>query len=309
MRVLVTGSSGHLGRALVRTLLAGGSDVVGLDVVPAPTTTVLGSIIDARCVRRSVDGADAIIHTATLHRPHVRLRSRADFVETNVRGTLTLLEAAVDADVGSFVFTSTTSAFGRALTPPPGAPAAWISEKSPSLPRDIYGTTKASAEALCEVVYRDHGMPCVILRTSRFFVEPTDLDERLDDLDDANVKINELLHRRVDIADAVAAHLLAVKRAPALGFALYVVSATTPFSRDDVADLRADAPSVVCRLFPEYESTYAALGWRMSASIDRVYVNARARRELGWSPRHNFAGALDSLAGGAARISVVVSGP
>ena len=54
-----------------------------------------------------------------------------------------------------FVFTSTTSAFGRALTPPPGAPAAWITEDVAPVPRNIYGVTKTAAEDLCELVHRD----------------------------------------------------------------------------------------------------------------------------------------------------------
>ena len=105
-----------------------------------------------------------------------RIRART-FVDTNVTGTLTLLEEAVAAGVGRFVFTSTTSAFGRALTPPPGAPAAWVTEDVAPVPRNIYGVTKTAAEDVCELVHRDHGLPVVILRTSRFFPEPDDRDE------------------------------------------------------------------------------------------------------------------------------------
>ena len=124
MTILVTGSAGHLGEALVRVLQARGHDVTGLDVLASPFTTVVGSITDRPFVRHCVRGADAVIHAATLHKPHVRSHSWQDFVDTNVTGTLTLLEEAAAAGVGSFVFTSTTSTFGRALTPAPGAPAA-----------------------------------------------------------------------------------------------------------------------------------------------------------------------------------------
>ena len=57
-------------------------------------------------------GVDAVVHTATLHKPHVATHTRQDFVDTNITGTLNLLEEAVAAGVSSFVFTSTTSAFG-----------------------------------------------------------------------------------------------------------------------------------------------------------------------------------------------------
>jgi len=207
VRILVTGSSGHLGEALCRVLGAEGHDVLGLDVLASPYTGVVGSIVDRSCVRRSVEGVDAIVHAATLHKPHVGTHSRRQFVEANVTGTLNLLEEAVAAGVGRFVFTSTTSAFGRALVPPPGAPAAWITEDVESVPRNVYGVTKTAAEDLCELVHRDHGLPCLILRTSRFFPEADDRDELRAAYSDANLKVNELLYRRVDIEDLSLIHI------------------------------------------------------------------------------------------------------
>ena len=298
MRILVTGSAGHLGEALVRVFSAEGHDVVGLDQLASPSTTAVGSIVDRACVRRWMEGVDAVVHAATLHKPHVGSHDRQAFVDTNVTGTLNLLEGAVAAGVQRFVFTSTTSAFGRALTPPPGAPAAWITEDVAPVPRNIYGSTKTAAEDLCELVHRDHGLPCLILRTSRFFPEADDRDEFRTAYDDTNLKANEFLYRRVDLEDVVSAHRLALERAPALGFARYIVSATTPFSPGDLAVLRTDAPSVVRRLFPDYEAVYAQRGWSMFPTIERVYVNDRARHELGWSPRYDFRVVLDRLAAG-----------
>jgi UDP-glucose 4-epimerase len=298
MRVLVTGSSGHLGEGLVRVLGAEGLDVVGLDVLESPHTSAVGSIADRAFVRRSMAGVDAVIHAATLHKPHVGSHTWQDFVDTNITGTLTMLEEAVAAGVGGFVFTSTTSAFGRALSPGPGQPAAWIDEGVPPVPRNIYGATKRAAEELCELTHRDHGLPCLILRTSRFFPEGDDSDEIRTQYPDANIKVNELLYRRADIEDMVSAHLLALQRAGEIGFGRYIVSATTPFTRDDLAELRADAPAVVRRLFPDYEAIYAERGWSMFPSIDRVYDNTNAREELGWSPRWDFRHALELLAAG-----------
>ena len=206
-RVLVTGSAGHLGEALVRVLRARGRDVVGLDVLPSPFTTAVGSITDRATVRGCLAGVSAVLHPATLHKPHVGSHGRQDFVDTNITGTLVLLEEAAAAGVGSFVFTSTTSAFGRALTPPPGAPAAWITEAVTPVPRNVYGVTKTAAEDLCALIHADHGLPVVILRTSRFFPEPDDVTEVRDAYLDANVKANEYLYRRADIQDVADAHL------------------------------------------------------------------------------------------------------
>jgi UDP-glucose 4-epimerase len=299
VRVLVTGSSGHLGEALVRVLRDAGSEVVGVDVLPsAGLADVVGSLVDRAVARRCVEGVDAIVHAATLHKPHVGSHARQDFVDTNVIATLGLLEEAVAAGVGRFVFLSTTSVFGRALVPPPGAPAAWIDEDVVPVPRNIYGVTKSAAEDLCELVHRDHGLPCLVLRTSRFFPEGDDRDDVRSAYEDANVKVNELLYRRVDIADVVSAVSCALERAPAIGFGRYIVSATPPFSRADLADLRLDAAAVVRRLFPDVDAVYGARGWRMFPSIERVYDNARARAELGWSPRYDFGRALAAVAAG-----------
>jgi UDP-glucose 4-epimerase len=295
-KVLVTGSAGHLGDALTRVLRDRGHQVTGLDRLDSPGTDVIGSITDRDLVRSCLAGVSAVLHTATLHKPHVASHRQQDFVDTNVTGTLTLAEEAAAAGVGSFVFTSSTSAFGRALTPAAGQPAAWITEDVTPVPRNIYGVTKTAAENLCEIIQRDRGLPVVVLRTARFFPEGDDADEVRTAYPDANVKANEYLYRRVDLRDVADAHLLAMERAPRIGFGRYVISATTPFTRDDLAELRTAAPDVVRRRFPGFEDVYAQRGWRMFPRIGRVYVNQRAREELGWAPRYDFQHVLDSVA-------------
>jgi len=279
----------------MRTLRATAYATIGLDAKPSPYTDVVGSIADRACVARGMDGVDAVLHTATLHKPHIAMRSAQAFVDTNVTGTLALLEAAVDAKVGAFVFTSTTSVFGDALVPPPGEPAAWITEDTAPVPKNIYGVTKRAAEDLCELFHRRHGLACIVLRTSRFFPEEDDNPLVSGRYSDGNVKANEFLYRRVDIEDAVDAHVLAIERARSIGFGRYIVSATAPFAADDVAELRSDAPRVVARRCPGYEAEYRRRGWSMFPSIERVYVNERARRELGWRPRWDFRYVVERL--------------
>lgn len=295
MKILVTGSSGHLGEALVRTLRDKDCEVVGIDIVPSEFTTKVGSIVDPDFVKRCMEGVAGVIHSATLHKPHVITHSRQSFVDTNITGTLNLLEEAARSHVSAFVFTSTTSAFGRALSPPPQEPAIWVTEEVPPIPRNIYGVTKVAAEDLCELFHRNLRLPCIILRTSRFFPEEDDRKETRQTYDDGNTKANEFLYRRVDIEDVVSAHLLALEKAPSIGFDRYIVSATTPFQPDDLLDLRANAPLVLKRRVPDYETEYARRGWKMFSSIDRVYVNKRARTDLGWQPRYNFRYVLDRL--------------
>ena len=294
MRALVTGSSGHLGEALVRVLRSEGHDVVSLDLLEGPFTTHVGSITNGSLVRDCMAGVDVVFHAATLHKPHVATHSRQAFVDTNISGTLTLLEAAVAAGIGSFVFTSTTSVFGAALSPADGA-VAWVTEEVRPIPKNIYGVTKAAAEDLCELFHRREGLACVVLRTSRFFPEADDDETVRARYSDENHKANEYLFRRVNLDDVISAHLLAAQRAPTIGFGKYIVSATTPFSRDDLPELRDHVPDVVRRLYPEYEAEYRRRGWTMMPGIDRVYVNDRARRELGWQPVYDFQHVLARL--------------
>jgi UDP-glucose 4-epimerase len=298
MTFLVTGSAGHLGEALVRSLRDQGCEVAGLDLVASPFTTHVGSIVDRACVGRAMAGVGTVLHTATLHKPHVATHGRQDFIDTNITGTLNLLEEAQAAGVTAFVFTSTTSVFGDALVPPPGAPAGWVTEEMRPIPKNIYGVTKAAAEDLCQLFQRNQKLPCIVLRTSRFFPEEDDDAEARQAFADANMKVNEFLFRRVDIEDVVSAHLLAATRAPALGFARYIISATTPFTPEELPDLRADAARIVRQHAPGFEAEYARRGWKMLPQFDRIYVNTKARQQLGWEPRHDFAAIITRLKAG-----------
>lgn len=288
MRVLVTGSSGHLGEALVRTLRSRHDDVVGLDARPSEWTDIVGSITDAARVRDAVAGADVVLHTAGLHKPQLAFVPGHAFVDTNIGGTLTLLEAAVAAHVKAFVMSSSTTVFGDALVPATSSPAAWIDESVTPVPKNMYGVTKAAAEDLCHLAHRNQGLSCVVLRVARFFLESDDTPGAHEGRVDDNVKADEYASRRVALEDAVDAHLLAAHAADRIGFGRYVISATTPFRREDLSELRTDAASVFARRAPRAAAVWAERGWRFPNRLDRVYDNSRARQELGWQPRFDL---------------------
>ncbi len=298
MKTLVTGSSGHLGEALMRTLQARGDNAAGLDIAPSPFTRHVGSIADRAIVRAAMAGAEVVFHTATLHKPHVGTHPRQAFIDTNITGTLNLLEEAGAAGVRAFVFTSTTSVFGDALAPADGEPAAWITEDVTPVPKNIYGVTKAAAEDLCQLFHRNQGLNVLVLRTSRFFPEEDDSPIARAGHGDANLKTNEYLFRRVALEDVVSAHLCAAERAGAIGFGKYIISATSPFTPDDRAGLRHDPAAIVRRYVPSFDDEYARRGWTLPADIGRVYVNAKARHGLGWAPVHDFAAIIARLAAG-----------
>lgn len=296
MTILVTGSAGHLGDAIIRSLKDTNRPARGLDIAPSPSTHIVGSIAQREVVKAAMQCVTAVIHTATLHKPHVATHDRQDFIDTNITGTLNLLEEAVSANVRSFIFTSTTSVFGNALVPPPGEPAAWITEEVAPSPKNIYGITKLAGENLCELFTRKFALPTIVLRTSRFYPEEDDSAAIRDTYADDNAKANEFLFRRVDILDAVSAHLACLELTDDARFDRYIISATTPFTQVDLVELRNNAPGVLARRIPSFQNEYRRRGWTMFPSIDRVYANDRARAELDWKPRYDFAHILKRLA-------------
>jgi len=299
MRVLLTGSTGWLGRHLAPMLRAAGHEVIGMDVAPGPDTRVVGSVADRALVERVMfsHGIESVIHGAALHKPDIVRYPRQAFIDVNVTGTLNLLECAIAAGAGRFVFTSTTSLMiTQAIRDETADRAVWLDETSgPLSPRNIYGVTKRAAEEVCRLVHAETGLPIIVLRTSRFFPEDDDTHR---DLSGENMKANEFLNRRLTVEDCARAHIVALDRAPTIGFATYIASAPTPFSRDDVAELKRDARAVIARLYPDAAELFAARGWSLPASIGRVYDASAIERGLGFRCATDFAAVLAAMRAG-----------
>lgn len=297
MRVLLTGSSGWLGRYLAPLLSQGGHDVTGIDVVPCAHTQVIGTVADRALIDRTLaeHGIEAIIHSGALHKPDIVRYPRQAFIDVNVSGTLNLIEAAVAAGNDRFLFTSTTSLMVRAdVRAGAGDTGAWWMDEDfgPLEPRNIYGITKLAAEQACRLVHREHGINVAILRTGRFFPEDDDTHAVPSG---PNLKANEMLHRRLTVEDAAAAHLAALEAAPTIGCDTFILSAPPPFARDDAEELARDARAVIARAHPDAAELYAAAGWVLPETIDRVYDPAHAERRFGWRARSDFGSVLAAL--------------
>jgi nucleoside-diphosphate-sugar epimerase len=301
MRLLLTGSSGWLGRFLAPRLREEGHIVTGLDVAPGADTDILGTVADRALIDRifAERGIEAVIHSGALHKPDIARYPRQAFIDINVTGTLNLLEAAVAAGNGRFIFTSTTSLMvSEALHGGAVDRALWMDEEyGPLEPRNIYGITKLAAERICRLAHREHGLPVCVLRTSRFFPEEDDTHH---DLSGPNIKANEFLNRRLTVEDAAEAHLAALGKAPEVGFGTFIVSAPPPFAREDCEALASAAPAVIARYFAEAPELYARAGWTLPERIDRVYVPEAAEAKLGFRCRTDFSSVLEAMAAGRA---------
>jgi UDP-glucose 4-epimerase len=300
MRVLLTGSSGWLGRYLAPLLTQNGHEVTGLDVVPGAHTRVIGTVADRALIDQTMGehGIEAIIHGGALHKPDIARYPRQAFIDVNVSGTLNLIEAAVAAGNDRFLFTSTTSLMVRAdVREGAGEAGAWWMDEEfgPIEPRNIYGITKLAAEQACRLVHREHGINVAILRTGRFFPEDDDTHEAPGG---ENLKANELINRRLTVEDAAAAHLAALAAAPKIGCDTFILSAPPPFVREEAEELARDARAVIARHHPDAAELFAAKGWVLPEIIDRVYDPSRAERRFGWRAQSDFGSVLAALRDG-----------
>ena len=230
-----------------------------------------------------IAGADAVLHTATLHKPHVGCPTpgRSSWTPTSPARWCCWRRRST-AGVGAFVYTSTTSAFGRALTParrlspPPGSPR--TSSRGPGTSTGSPRSRPRISASSWRVTTVCRAWSCV--HPDSFRSRTTASSCRSGYADD-NAKVNELLYRRIDLSDAVAAHVAAAgagapaRLRPVRGQRHHAVLARRP-RRAAAGRPRGRASGSS----PAIPSVYERLGWRMFPHIDRVYVNARARADL-----------------------------
>ncbi|NIM58942.1 MAG: NAD-dependent epimerase/dehydratase family protein [Candidatus Aminicenantes bacterium] len=273
----MTGSSGQLG-AVISSMLSKEHSIIGVDFIPGKYTSHVGDITDHEFVLSVTRNVEIIIHTCSLHAPHLKTHSSEEFISTNISGTLNLLKSAIENKIRRFVYTSTTSLYGHAMVST--KKAVWVTEDLLPRPRDIYDVTKIAAEGLCEIYTNKYDLPCISLRVSRYFPES-----------DYLLAIYRL-YRGVDVRDAATAHLLAMT-VEKKGYDVFNISALSPFSRDETYELFHEAPSVLLRHFPNINKLFAKKGWKLPKSIDRVYSIDKAKKILNYCPSFNFGTLLD----------------
>lgn len=264
MKIILTGSSGRIGRAIFGAL-ACEHEVIGVDTRAFATTRATGDCADEAVMQPLLEGADALIHTAGPHAPHVGEVADAEFTRINVDATAKLYGWAKDAGVTRFCYTSTTALYGHAVQP---GVCTWIDETTPPVPKTIYHHTKLEAENRLEALASSQ-LPVRILRMSRCFPE------------NAPLMATYRLHRGIDARDVGEAHKRALNH-EGPEFARLIVSGTTPFTRADCQELALDAAGVIRARIPALAAAFDVRGWALPQAIDRVYDAGLAKVKLDW---------------------------
>lgn len=177
-KILVTGADGFIGSHLVETLIARGHDVRAfvyynsfnswgwLDTLPAEQLKKLdvfaGDIRDPNGVLTSMKGCDVVFHLAALIAIPFSYHSPDSYVDTNIKGTLNILQAARQCNIERVLVTSTSEVYGTAQYVP-------IDEKHPYQGQSPYSATKIGADRMAESFYRSFDLPVTIVRPFNTF--------------------------------------------------------------------------------------------------------------------------------------------
>lgn len=211
-RVFITGADGFIGSHLAEALVASGASVTALaqynsfdgagwlDDLPAETRgsmqVLRGDIRDAAFMRQALEGHEVVFHLAALIAiPHSYVAAQS-YVDTNVTGTLNVLEAARRQAIGRVIHTSTSEVYGTAQVTP-------ITEDHPLQGQSPYSASKIGADMMAEAYARSFGLPVCILRPFNTYgprqseraVIPTVIRQALDPACDA-IRIGDLRPRR-----------------------------------------------------------------------------------------------------------------
>ena len=284
MKLLVTGSSGPKVASRVAAILARYHDVIGVDMIASPTTSIVADITRIGDWRPNLQGVDAVIHFAALHAPHRETHSASEFRRTNVDATRLLLAAARDAGVKRFLIASSTSVYGKAMRN--DTSAVWVTETLQPQAEDIYDETKLSSERLCREAFSPTFVTAA-LRFSRSFPEP------------APLMALYRLYRGVDARDVAQGFALSLS-AHFERFEVINISGQTPFLEEDCERLRVDAGLVLRQRVPAVAEQFLRRKWPLPNSIDRVYVIEKAYALLAFKPRFGVRELLDELDASAA---------
>lgn len=286
MNILVTGSSGFIGRALYEAMLAEGHTVRAFDIVmPADdrhdrrSDFILGDIRDSSACRQAVQDIDVILHNAALCSLKDSLKNPSLTFDVNVKGTETLLAAAAASGVKKVVFASTAKLYGE--------PGDYVCKESDlANPLTPYAKSKYEAELCCKRFAHDSRIPIIALRlfsvygprqTLRYGLMGVILSSLLKSQKEVHIAADRLMLRDfVYIDDVILAHKLCLHYEPA-GFDVFNIASGTSYAAYEVIHLVQLISGR--QIHPVYQKLLEGMIMHMRASIDK------ARVRFGFTPR------------------------
>ena len=298
MKVLVTGADGFIGSHLVEALLARGHDVRAfvlynsfnswgwLDQLPAETLKSLdvfaGDIRDPNGVRVAMKGCDAVLHLAALIAIPYSYHSPDTYVDTNIKGTLNVLQAARELGLRRVVHTSTSEVYGTARFVP-------ITESHPLQGQSPYSATKIAADQLAFSFYTSFSVPVVIARPFNTYgprqsaraVIPTIISQIASGM--RQIRLGAVTPTRDFnfVADTVAAFIATLETDAGVGEVINFGS-NFEVSIEDTARLIAEVMSVEIDIVTDEDRLRPA-----NSEVERLWAdNTKARELLGWTPAY-----------------------
>jgi UDP-glucose 4-epimerase len=252
LKVLVTGTSGLIGRVVAIDLAGHGHDVLGIDRRRTPRDlrdlgipTVRADIVDSDALSSAMEGRETVVHCAAFPSPH--RRTPAEIMRVNAIGTQNVLEAAMAGGARKVIVTSSIGALGFSFPKHPCLPDYLpVDTAHPRRPQDIYGLTKLINEESAAAATRRTGLATVVLRPPMVLNLPREVrKKRLYTRIDRQSEIRlDDLWAYIDIHDLAEAYRLAVER-DMTGHSVFHVMA------DDVL-ARQTAPDLIRRFLPEH---------------------------------------------------------
>ncbi|NCS97957.1 MAG: UDP-glucose 4-epimerase [Candidatus Pacebacteria bacterium] len=157
-RIIVTGGSGFLGTHLLRALIQAGYEVKNIDLRQSKEfETVLADVQDKKRMLVEIKDADAVFHLASLIEAGESVKEPQKFIDNNIDGTLSVLDAMRENGINTFIFSSSAAVYGEPLHIP-------IKEDDRTIPINPYGMTKLAIEGLLSSYVQAHKFTGVALR-------------------------------------------------------------------------------------------------------------------------------------------------
>lgn len=299
-KVLVTGADGFIGSHLTEALVQHGCQVKAfvyynsfnswgwLDSIPRATLDKIeifaGDIRDPNGVRTAMAGADVVFHLAALIAIPFSYHSPDSYIDTNVKGTLNIVQAAKDLGVARVLVTSTSEVYGTATYIP-------IDEQHPRQPQSPYSASKIGADCIAESFYRSFNTPVTIVRPFNTFgprqsaraIIPTIITQLLDGAEE--IRLGDLRPTRdlLFVKDTVAG-FIAIAESDALIGQDCNIATCSEISVQDLAE------SIIAQINPAARIVTEEQRMRPEKSeVFRLYgSNEKLKQHTGWQQQYSL---------------------